>query len=44
MYIWSTMRRGVTPEINAVAALIVAASAVLVVASVLLLRDRSAPR
>ncbi len=44
MYIWSTMRRGITPEINAVGALIVAASAVLIVISVLLLRDRSNAR
>ena len=40
MYIWSTMRRGLTPEINAVGALIVVASAILIVISVLLLRDR----
>lgn len=44
MYIWSTMRRGLTPEINAVGALIVLASAVLVVVSVLLLRDRPGGR
>jgi spermidine/putrescine transport system permease protein len=44
MYIWSTMRRGLTPEINAVGALIVLASAVLVVVSVLLLRDKPARR
>ena len=44
MYIWSTMRRGLTPEINAVGALIVLASAVLVVLSVLLLRDRPGRR
>ena len=41
MYIWSTMRRGITPEINAVGALIVLASAFLIVTSVLLLRDKT---
>jgi len=40
MYIWSTMRRGITPEINAVGTLIVLFSAVLIVLSVVLLRDR----
>ena len=44
MYIWSTMRRGLTPEINAVGALIVLASAILIVTSVLLLRDKSNSR
>ena len=44
MYIWSTMRRGLTPEINAVGALVVAASAVLIVVSVLLMRERPSPR
>ena len=44
MYIWSTMRRGITPEINAVGALIVAASAVLIFISVLLLRDNTKAR
>jgi len=39
MYIWSTMRRGITPEINAVGTLIVLASLMLIVASVILLRD-----
>lgn len=38
MYIWSTMRRGLTPEINAVGTLIVAVSAMLIVVSVLLMR------
>lgn len=41
MYIYSTMRRGVTPEINAVGTLIVLASLVLIILSVLLSRDRS---
>lgn len=44
MFIWSTMRRGITPEINAVGALIVAASAILIAISVLLLRDKSSAR
>lgn len=39
MYIWSTMRRGITPEINAVGTLIVLASLILIVVSVILLRD-----
>ncbi|WP_372839109.1 ABC transporter permease [Phaeovulum sp.] len=41
MYIWSTMRRGLTPEINAVGALIVAASILLILISVLLQRERT---
>lgn len=40
MYIWSTMRRGITPEINAVGTLIVLFSTVLIVVSVFLLRER----
>ena len=44
MYIWSTMRRGLTPEINAVGALIVVASAILILISVLLLRDKPTGR
>ena len=40
MYIYSTMRRGVTPEINAVGTLIVCASVVLIITSVIILRDR----
>lgn len=39
MYIWSTMRRGLTPEINAVGTLIIAASLVLIVLSVSLLKS-----
>lgn len=39
MYIWSTMRRGITPEINAVGTLIIIASLGLIVLSVYLLRD-----
>lgn len=44
MYIWSTMRRGITPEINAVAALVVLASAVLILVSVLLLNQKPRAR
>ncbi|WP_346907767.1 hypothetical protein [uncultured Roseibium sp.] len=44
MYIWSTLRRGLTPEINAVGALIVAASAILILVSVVLLRDNTKAR
>jgi spermidine/putrescine transport system permease protein len=44
MYIWSTLRRGLTPEINAIGTLIVAMSVLLVFASVLLLRDKSKSR
>ncbi|MDW4551641.1 ABC transporter permease [Defluviimonas sp. D31] len=44
MYIWSTMRRGLTPEINAIGALIVAFSALLIIISVLFLRDKSTTR
>lgn len=44
MYIYSTMRRGVTPEINAVGTLIVLASLVLIVLSVIATRDRGRAR
>jgi spermidine/putrescine transport system permease protein len=44
MYIYSTLRRGITPEINAVGAVIILASLVLIVVSVLLLRSPSARR
>ena len=40
MYIYSTMRRGVTPEINAVGTLIVLASLILIVISVLATREK----
>ncbi len=43
MYIWSTMRRGLTPEINAVGALIVAASILLIFISVQLQRKQTIP-
>ncbi|MFN4154095.1 MAG: ABC transporter permease [Paracoccaceae bacterium] len=39
MYIWSTLRRGMTPEINAIASLIMLGSFVLAMISVWLLRD-----
>lgn len=39
MYIWSTLRRGITPEINAVGTLIILASLVLIVISVWLLHE-----
>lgn len=39
MYIWSTLRRGLTPEINAIGTLIVVTSLVLIIASTRLLRD-----
>ena len=41
MYIWSTMRRGLTPEINAIGTLIVAMSIIMIFISVLLLRDKN---
>ena len=44
MYIWSTMRRGLNPEINAVGALIVLLSIILVVISVRLNKDRKISR
>ncbi|PWE53205.1 ABC transporter permease [Metarhizobium album] len=40
IYIYSTLRRGITPEINAVGTVIVAASFVLIILSVTLLRER----
>lgn len=44
MYIWSTMRRGLTPEINAIGTIIVGMSIVLIVISVTLLRDNNGPK
>lgn len=44
MYIWSTMRRGLTPEINAIGTLIVAMSIIMIFISVLLLRDKNNPK
>ncbi|MCA1973973.1 MAG: ABC transporter permease [Caenispirillum sp.] len=41
MYIYSTLRRGVTPEINAVGTLIVLMSLVLIILSVIATRDRT---
>lgn len=40
MYIYSTLRRGITPEINAIGTLIILASVVLIVLSVTMLKDR----
>lgn len=40
MYIYSTLRRGITPEINAIGSVIVLASLVLIVLSIWLLSDR----
>lgn len=40
IYIYSTLRRGITPEINAIGTVIVAVSFVLIVLSVTLLRER----
>ena len=40
MYIYSTLRRGITPEINAVGTIIVLVSLVLIVLSITLLRDQ----
>jgi spermidine/putrescine transport system permease protein len=40
MYIYSTLRRGITPEINAIGTVIVLASLVLIVLSIWLLSDR----
>jgi len=39
MYIWSTLRRGITPEINAVGTFIILISLFLIVLSVYLLKD-----
>ena len=39
MFIYSTLRRGITPEINAVGTVIVVLSLVLIVLSVRLLHD-----
>ncbi|MGR9263670.1 ABC transporter permease [Rhizobium leguminosarum] len=44
IYIYSTLRRGITPEINAVGSVIVAVSFVLVVLSVTMLRDKPQSR
>ncbi|MFG6083485.1 ABC transporter permease [Paracoccus litorisediminis] len=40
IYIYSTLRRGITPEINAIGTMIVAASILIIILSVRLLRDR----
>lgn len=40
IYIYSTLRRGITPEINAIGTVIVAVSFILIILSVTLLRER----
>ena len=40
IYIYSTLRRGITPEINAIGTVIVVASFILIILSVTLLRER----
>ncbi|CAB1065383.1 Spermidine/putrescine import ABC transporter permease protein PotC (TC 3.A.1.11.1) [Olavius sp. associated proteobacterium Delta 1] len=44
MYIWSTLRRGITPEINAVGTFIILISLFLIVLSVYLLKDTDKDR
>jgi spermidine/putrescine transport system permease protein len=39
MYIWSVVRRGITPEINAIGTIIVVFSMVLIFVSVLMIYD-----
>ena len=39
MYIWSTIRRGMTPEINAIGSIIIAVSVVLLFTSVFIMAD-----
>lgn len=41
MYIYSTLRRGITPEINAIGAIIVVLSLVVIFASVIMLSDKA---
>lgn len=43
MYIWSTLRRGLTPEINAIGTLIIVVSLGLITLSVSLLRETKSP-
>ena len=44
MYIWSVVRRGITPEINAIGTIIVALSIVLIFLSVLLIHSDGGTR
>ena len=44
MYIWSVVRRGITPEINAIGTIIVAFSIVLIFLSVLLIHSDGGPK
>jgi len=39
MYIWSTIRRGMTPEINAIGSVIVGVSILLLLVSVFIMSD-----
>ena len=39
MYIWSAIRRGITPEINAIGTVIIAVSIVLIVASIIIMTE-----
>ena len=44
MYVFASIRRGVTPEINAVATMVLLASLMLIAAARLLMRERKPPR
>lgn len=44
MYIYSTMRRGITPEINAIGTLLIAVSVILIIVAVMLMRDQKKPK
>lgn len=39
MYIWSAMRRGITPEINAIGTVIIGVSVILIVASIIMMTE-----
>ena len=41
MYIWSVIRRGITPEINAIGTIIVGASIVLILVSVFMMYEEN---
>ena len=44
IYVFASIRRGVTPEINAVATMVLLASLMLIAAARLLMRERKPPR
>jgi len=44
MYIWSVVRRGITPEINAIGTIIIVASIVIIFFSILMINDDSSPK